>query len=73
MWKSDVLAHFQNSPSAVAAALEITTSAVSAWGEIVPEGSAYKLQVVTGGALQVDPALYRNRPKRGQVLHESAA
>lgn len=67
MRKSDVLAHFET-PSAVADALGISVSAVSGWDEIVPEGSAYKLQVITGDALRVDPSLYVSRPKRGQTL-----
>lgn len=58
MRKSDVLAHFDNSVQATADALGITRSAVHQWPEIVPEGSAYKLQVITGGRLRVDPSLY---------------
>ena len=59
MKKSKVLAHFNQSPTAVAEALEITKQAVNDWGDIVPEGSAYKLEVVTRGALKVDPRVYR--------------
>lgn len=71
MLKSDALAYF-GTPSAVAEALGITVAAVSMWGDVIPEGSAYKLQVVTDGALVVRPKLYKNRPKRGQTLHEPA-
>lgn len=67
MLKSDVIAHFK-SPSAVAEALGVTIAAVSGWGDVVPEGSAYKLQVLTEGHLKVDPALYVGRPKRGQTV-----
>lgn len=35
------------STAKIASALEITTSAVSQWGEIVPEGSAEKLHRIT--------------------------
>ena len=45
----------------VARVLGLTRAAVSAWGEIVPEGQAYKLQVVTGGKIKVDPRKYRER------------
>lgn len=52
--------HF-GSKSAVAAALGIYKQAVSQWGELVPETRAYQIQVVTGGALKVDPAEYGGR------------
>lgn len=52
MRKSAVIDYYKTA-SAVAAALEISPAAVSKWPEIVPEGSAYKLHVVTGGALDV--------------------
>lgn len=68
MLKADVIDHFKT-PSAVAEALGVTPAAISAWEEVVPEGSAYKLQVLTNGKLKVDPALYLDRPKRGQTLH----
>lgn len=46
------------SQAALARALNITRSAVSQWGPIVPEGAAYKLQSLTDGKLKVDPAVY---------------
>jgi transcriptional repressor of cell division inhibition gene dicB len=72
MRKTKVIDHF-GSLQAVADALDITVSAVSQWDDIVPEGSAYKIQVVTGGALRVDKSAYRNRAKRGQTLGTDAA
>jgi hypothetical protein len=60
MLKTDVLRHF-GSITIIAQALKISKSAISQWGEIVPEGTAYKLQVITGGQLQVKPALYETR------------
>jgi transcriptional repressor of cell division inhibition gene dicB len=71
MRKIDVLEHFK-SASAAADALGVSVAAISGWDEIVPEGSAYKLQVITGGALRVDPSLYTYRPKRGQVLRSTS-
>lgn len=57
----DALAHF-GSDEAIAEALGgKTRQAVNAWqrdGGIIPEGMAYKLQVITGGRLRVDPRLY---------------
>jgi len=61
MRKEDVLRHFGGDSSSqvkTAAALGITKSAVSQWGEVIPEGMAYKIQVMTAGVLRVDPALY---------------
>ncbi len=61
MYRKDAIEHF-GSPTNLAKALAISTSAVYQWGDIVPEGTAYKLQVITAGALQVDQALY-GKPK----------
>lgn len=57
MRKSDAIEHF-GSATALAEALKISKGAVSQWGETVPEGSAYKLQFITGGKLQVDTSRY---------------
>lgn len=57
MRKADVIAHFKTG-KATAEALGISPQAVSKWPEIVPEGMAYKLQVITAGHLRVDPAAY---------------
>lgn len=51
--------HFKTR-AAIARALGISRAAVSKWGPVVPEGSAYKLESLTGAELKVDPALYRN-------------
>lgn len=64
MRKADVLAHFRNNQSAVARALGITRASVHNWPEIVPEGRAYQLEIVTGGRLKVDPRVYG---KQGRV------
>lgn len=58
MKKADVVKHFKSETQA-ADALEVTKQAVNGWGDIIPEGMAYKCQVITGGALKVDPAVYR--------------
>lgn len=58
MKKSDVIAHFGGTQVQVADALGITKSAVSQWSEVIPEGIAYKIQVITAGLLRVDPSLY---------------
>ena len=57
MQKSDVIAHF-GSMAATGRALGLTRGAISNWPELVPRGSAYQVEVVTGGKLKVDPADY---------------
>jgi transcriptional repressor of cell division inhibition gene dicB len=60
MRKSDVKKHFGSS-SSIAKALGLTRQAISMWPERVPEGAAYKLQMITGGKLQVDASMYAKR------------
>ncbi|AGI32179.1 TPA: Cro/Cl family transcriptional regulator [Mannheimia haemolytica] len=62
MKKDDVLEHF-GTLEKVAATLGISVSAVSQWGEIIPEKNAYRLQEITAGKLKVKHSLYRNRSK----------
>lgn len=66
MLKADVLSHFSHNGAEVARAIGITKSAVSQWGEIIPEAMAYRLERVTDGALKVDPALYEPRIQHAQ-------
>ena len=47
--------HF-GSKAAIADALGIKRSAVSQWGDTIPQGRAYQIEVLTGGALKADPA-----------------
>lgn len=58
MLKRKALKHFGGNGAELARALGISRKAVSDWGDIIPEGSAYKLQVITRGKLRVDPSLY---------------
>lgn len=61
MKAADVIAHFDGSKVATAQALGITRSAVAQWCDIVPEQIAWKVQVLTGGRLSVDPQVYAQR------------
>lgn len=63
MLKKAAVEHF-GSQEKVADALGITRQAVVAWPDVVPKGSAYQLQVVTGGALQVRTELYPKPAKK---------
>lgn len=67
MLKADALAYF-GSPSAIAEAANITVQAVSQWGELVPEGTAYKLESISKGKLKVKASLYAKGSARAQAL-----
>jgi DNA-binding transcriptional regulator YdaS (Cro superfamily) len=58
MYKAVVLAHFNDSQTAVANAIGLTKSAVNQWPDVVPLKSAIKLQAATRGALALDMAVY---------------
>ena len=58
MWTQDVIHHFE-SQAKVARFLGISRSAVSQWGEAVPEVSARKLEKLTDGTLTVNKLLYQ--------------
>lgn len=69
MYKKDVLAHYNHRQANVARALGISNAAVWAWGDIIPESKAYRLERITGGTLRVDPSLYE---KPAKSSHEAA-
>lgn len=57
MLKETAIKYF-GSQAELARALGIKPPSISDWKDVIPEGSAYKLQVITKGKLKVDPALY---------------
>lgn len=65
MLKKDVIAHF-GSRAKTAQALGISRAAVSKWSRKIPEGSAYKVESVTAGALKVDPSAYPPKTEEHQ-------
>jgi len=54
MRTKQAIKYFKSVP-ALADALGITRQAVSQWGEFVPRGKAFELQILTGGGLRVGP------------------
>ena len=52
MKTKDALDHY-GSKRAIAKALDISVQAVHKWGKLVPELSAYKLERITNGELEV--------------------
>lgn len=66
MYTKDVIKHFspaeddpRGAKKRITEVLNVTSGYISQWGEIVPEGQAYKLQVLTKGKLKVIPELYQ--------------
>lgn len=55
MKKADAINYF-GSAAELARKLNISEAAVSQWGDTIPQGRAYQIEVVTGGALKADPA-----------------
>lgn len=64
MHKKDALAHF-GTLKAVAEAIGVTLSAVSQWDDDrpIPEASAYRLWLASGGSIPFDARLYRGRSR----------
>lgn len=70
MNKAEVIAHFDGSPTKVARALGLKSrQAIHAWPEEVPELYQYKLNHITGGALELSPELEAKRgaPEQGRA------
>lgn len=65
MYTKVAIKHFKTR-SNLARALGISRAAVSYWGPVIPEGSAYKLESLTGGALKVNRGLYSPRTKEAR-------
>lgn len=55
MKKADVISYY-GSQVELADALGISEAAVSQWGDSVPQGRAYQIEVMTGGKLKADPS-----------------
>jgi len=64
MTYDQVVKHF-GTEQGVADALGISRQAVNLWkhaeNQLVSEGMAYKIQVITAGRMRVDPAIYRRK------------
>lgn len=67
MKKDDVVKHF-GTQAAAAEALGITKQALTSWGPYLPEGVAYKCQVITGGRLIVNPKIYTRIKKNRMAV-----
>jgi transcriptional repressor of cell division inhibition gene dicB len=52
--KTEEAIRFFGTQAALARALGVSKQAVSRWGESVPDGRAYQLQVITNGKLKAE-------------------
>ncbi|VXA79761.1 MULTISPECIES: Cro/CI family transcriptional regulator [Aeromonas] len=53
MKKEDAISYF-GSAAELARNLNISEPAVSRWGDTIPKGRAYQIEVLTGGKLKAD-------------------
>jgi prolyl-tRNA editing enzyme YbaK/EbsC (Cys-tRNA(Pro) deacylase) len=60
MLTSEAIKHF-GSKRKLAEAAGVKTPTVYAWGELVPEGRAARLSIITDGELKYDPDVYKCR------------
>lgn len=61
MYRDDVIKFFGGTRQTAAKALDISEQAISLWGEVVPEGRAYKIESKTKGKLKVKTELYEGK------------
>lgn len=54
MKKADAINYF-GSAAELAKKLNISEAAISQWGETIPKGRAYQIEVLTDGKLKADP------------------
>ncbi|HGH3389964.1 TPA: Cro/CI family transcriptional regulator [Citrobacter freundii] len=75
MLKNEAIAFFGNKTK-LAHAAGVRLASVAAWGELVPEGRAMRLQEASGGELHYDPKVYdeyRKAKRGGRLNHENQA
>jgi len=59
MKKADAINYF-GSAAELAKKLNISEAAISQWGETIPQGRAYQIEVLTGGQLKANPSQPRS-------------
>lgn len=57
MKKDDVISYF-GGVGKTAQALGLSHASVSGWGDVIPKGRAFEIQVITNEGLRVDLSLY---------------
>lgn len=61
MKKNEAIKHYGGVVQ-LAAALGIKPQSVSQWGDTIPQGRAYLIELLTGGQLKANPAAPSARP-----------
>ena len=64
MWTKDAIAHYGGTATAVAKILDMSVSAVSQWGEIVPYHSAVQLHLASNQRIALEPQHYGKGGRR---------
>lgn len=75
MLKIDAIEFF-GSKTKLANAAGVRLASIAAWGKLVPEGRAMRLQEASGGVLQYDSKIYdeyRKAKRGGRLNHENQA
>ena len=67
MKKADAINYF-GSAAEMARKLNISEAAVSQWGDTIPQGRTYQIEVLTGGALKADPTAPSGQPRPSQRI-----
>lgn len=73
MLKQDAI-NFFGSKARLAKAAGVHPSAVSQWGELIPEKNAFRLQMASGNTLHYNPAVYDKHTKakrKDELSHEN--
>ncbi|WP_421268588.1 Cro/CI family transcriptional regulator [Aeromonas veronii] len=60
--KTELAVDYFGTKAAIADALGIKRSAVSQWGETIPQGRAYQIEVLTDGKLKADSRSIPQQP-----------
>ncbi|MDH0348721.1 Cro/CI family transcriptional regulator [Aeromonas dhakensis] len=60
--KTELAVDYFGTKAAIADALGIKRSAVSQWGETIPKGRAYQIEVLTDGKLKADSRSPQKQP-----------
>ena len=66
MLKYDCITHF-GTQAALAKELNISSPAISVWGDVIPKGRAAELHLLTSGELVYDQTHYQKDQAAGSV------
>lgn len=66
MKTKDAISHFGNKLK-LSKALNVSKSAISQWGDDVPELRAYQIERLTDSALKVNPVIVLDNPESASV------